>query len=413
MASNIPNDNVTIPASWRGMAPMLVAAGAVCVLLSIGLCYFAGSKDDPSAGFRVFFHSYLANYMFCLSFCLGALFFVMVQHLARAGWSASIRRLAELFSATIPLWALLFVPILAMVWFSDSPALYEWNVGRDAGLPAIVEAKLDYLNPFWFTLRVFVYFAVWIACARLYFNMSRKQDDTGDTEITIKLQRWAGPLIMVFALALNFGAFDMMMSTDAAWFSTIYGVYLFAASMLSFFAVMIITCYVLQRNGRIEKLVNTEHFHDMSKFQFGFIVFWGYIAFSQFLLYWYGNIPEETLWYKHRMDHGWQYVGLLLIALHFAIPFLGTMSRHVRRNRGVMAGWAGFILLVHWIDLMFLIMPHELIPVSAMMIIGHLVCWVGMASLFLALFLYRVGDTPIVATKDPWLPDSLAYQVGP
>ncbi len=413
MASNIPNDNLTLPAKWRGLAPVLVATGVICVLVSLGLCYFAGSADDRTAGVRVFFHSYLANYVYCLSICLGALFFVMVQHLARAGWSASIRRIAELFAYTLPWWALLFLPILVMVLFTNTGVLYPWNVGPGQGLEPIVESKLSYLQPSWFTLRVVIYFAVWIIAARLYFRMSRQQDDSGDTEITLKLQRWSGPFIIMYALSLNFGAFDIMMSTDPAWFSTIYGVYLFAASMLSFFAALILTCYMLQKSGRIEKLVTTEHYQDMSKFQFGFIVFWGYIAFSQFLLYWYGNIPEETLWYKHRMEHGWQYVGLLLIACHFVIPFLGTMSRHVRRNRSAMAFWAVFILCVHWLDLMFLIMPHETIPVSLMMIVAHLVCWVGMVTLFLAFFLTRVGETPVVAVKDPWLPDALAYQVGP
>lgn len=412
MAANIPNDNVTVPASWRGMAPVLIAVGAVCVLVSLGLFYFTGSKANPDLGFRAFFHSYLANFMFCLSFCLGALFFVLVTHLVRASWAASIRRLAELLAFTISWWALMFVPILAMVLFTNSQALYAWNGGPGSDLPLIVQNKLSYLNPGFFAIRTLVYFAIWGITARIYFTLSRKQDDTGDTEITLKQQRWAGPMIMLFALSLNFAAFDWMMSTDAAWFSTIYGVYLFAAGMLSFFAVMIILCFMLQRSGRIEKLVTTEHYQDMSKFQFGFIVFWAYIAFSQFLLYWYGNIPEETLWYKERMTHGWQYVGLLLIAFHFAVPFLGTMSRHVRRNRSVMAGWAGLILVVHWLDMMFLIMPNAA-PLSGMLILGHLVCWIGMVSIFLALFLLRVGETPVVAAKDPWLPESLAYTVGP
>jgi hypothetical protein len=412
MAATIPNDNLTLPASWRGFAPVFVAVGAVCVLLSLGLFYFTGSSEDPGVGFRAFFHSYLANFMFCLSFCLGALFFVMVQHLVRAGWSASIRRLAELLAFTIPWWALLFLPILAMVLFTNSGALYQWNLGAGNTGSALVDAKMGYLNPGFFAIRTLVYFAVWIVAARVYFKMSRKQDDTGDTGITLKLQRWAGPFIILFSLSVNFAAFDWMMSTDAAWFSTIYGVYLFAASMLSFFAVTIVLCYVLQRNGRIQKLVTVEHYHDMSKFQHGFIVFWGYIAFSQFLLYWYGNIPEETLWYKHRMEHGWQYVGLMLIAFHFAVPFLGTMSRHVRRNRGAMAFWACFILLVHWLDMMFLILPNAA-HVSAMLVLGHFVCWIGMVSIFIALFLIRVGETPVVATKDPWLPDALAYHVGP
>ncbi len=407
MAATIPNDNITLPASWRGRAPVFVAVGAICVLLSLGLFYFSDTAH-PEHGYKGFFHSYLANFIYCLSFCLGALFFVMVQHLARASWSASIRRIAELLAVTIPWWALLFLPILAMVLFTPSEALYAWNKGKDAGLPAIVEEKLVYLNPGFFALRTVIYFAVFTIAARIYFNMSRKQDETGDTEITLKLQRWAGPFIMLFALAINFAAFDWMMSTDAAWFSTIYGVYLFAASMLSFFAVMILTCFLLQRSGRIEKLVTVEHFHDMAKFQFGFVVFWGYIAFSQFLLYWYGNIPEETLWYKERMQHGWEYVGLLLIVFHFIVPFLGTVSRHVRRNKAAMAGWAVFILVVHWLDLMFLIMPN-VGELTTMLVLGHLLCWIGMIAIFVALFLWRVGDTPVVAAKDPWLPEALAY----
>ncbi len=407
MTANLPNDNITLPASWRGFAPVLVAVGAICVLVSLGLFYF-GDTEHPEAGFKAFFHSYLANFMYCLSFCLGALFFVMVQHLARASWSASIRRIAELFAVTIPWWALLFLPILAMVLFTSSPALYEWNVGASGGLSEIVKAKLGYLSPGFFAIRTVVYFAVFTIAARVYFSLSRQQDDTGDTGITLKLQRWAGPFIILFSLSVNFAAFDWMMSTDAAWFSTIYGVYLFAASMLSFFAVMILSCFLLQRNGRIQTLVTTEHYHDRAKFQFGFVVFWGYIAFSQFLLYWYGNIPEETLWYKHRMEHGWQYVGLLLIVFHFAVPFLGTVSRHVRRNRAAMAGWAVFILVVHWLDLMFLIMPN-VGDLTATLVIGHLVCWIGMVSIFTALLIIRVGETPVVATKDPWLPEALAY----
>jgi hypothetical protein len=345
--------------------------------------------------------------MFCLSFCLGALFFVMVQHLTRAAWSATVRRIAELFSQVIPWWALLFLPIVLMVLFSDSGALYEWNRGS-GNVSELVEGKLGYLAPGFFTVRTIVYFAVFILAARMFYRLSRKQDESGSTDITLFLQKWSGPWIILFSLALNFAAFDWMMSTDAAWFSTIYGVYLFSASMFSFFAVMILTCYLLQRSGRVEKLITTEHYHDLAKFQFGFVVFWAYIAFSQFLLYWYANIPEETLWYKERTEHGWQYLGLLLILFHFALPFLGTMSRHVRRRKGVMAGWAGFILFVHWLDMMYLIMPN-VGHASWGMVIAHLVGWVGIVAIFIAFFLLRVGETPMVATKDPWLAESLAY----
>lgn len=394
------SDNITLPAEWRSKRMPLAAVGAVLIVVSIFV--FAGIGN----GLKPFFHSYLANFMYCLTFCLGALFFVMVQHLVRASWSSAVRRVAELYASTIPFWALLFLPIIITL-FGGSDALYSWNKPDGIELEAVLN-KLTYLNAKFFTLRTALYFGVFIVAARLYFGMSRKQDETGDREITLKLQRWAGPMIMLFAVALNFAAFDWMMSTDPAWFSTIYGVYIFAASMLSFFAVMILTCYMLQSKGRLQKIVTVEHFHDMSKFQFGFIVFWSYIAFSQFLLYWYGNIPEETIWYLHRMDHGWGTWGLLLIATHFAVPFLGTVSRHVRRRPGLMAFWACFILVVHWLDMTFLIMPN-VGGVSLMLILGHALCWIGMVLVFISLFLWRVGETPVVAIKDPWLPDSLAY----
>jgi hypothetical protein len=332
----------------------------------------------------------------------------MVQHLVRSGWSAAVRRIAELYAATIPFWAIFFLPILITL-IGGSDALYSWNTTAEAQENPVVLMKLGYLNSSFFSIRTLVYFGVFIVAARLFFGMSRKQDETGDTEITLKLQRWAGPFIILFSLSLNFAAFDWMMSTDPAWFSTIYGVYIFAASMLSFFATMILTCYSLQRRGRMEKIVSIEHYHDMAKFQFGFIVFWAYIAFSQFMLYWYGNIPEETIWYLHRMQHGWQYLGLILIALHFVVPFLGTVSRHVRRKPALMAFWASFILFVHWLDMTFLIMPNVGHP-TASLILAHALCWLGMVLVFLSLFLWRVGETPVVALKDPWLPDSLAYQ---
>jgi hypothetical protein len=395
----IPNDNISLPAEWRAKAPALATVGVVLILLS--LVMFTVSGD----GIKAIFNSYLANYMYCLTICLGALFFVMIQYLVRAGWSAAVRRIAELFAVTIPWWALLFLPILIPL-IGGSDALYSWN---SPSVEAVVQKKQGYLNPGFFTIRTLIYFGVFIFAARLFFNLSRKQDETGDTEINLKLQRYAGPMIMLFSLAVNFAAFDWMMSTDPAWFSTIYGVYIFAASMLSFFAVLILTCYMLQRSGRVEKIISVEHYHDMSKFQFGFIVFWSYIAFSQFLLYWYGNIPEETIWFKHRMEGGWEKLGLLLIVFHFAVPFLGTIRRKWRRQPSWMAFWAAFILVVHWLDMTFLIMPNVSETVSASMMIGHALCWIGVVLVFVAIFFLRVGETPMVAMKDPWLPDSLSY----
>ncbi|MFO0940634.1 MAG: hypothetical protein U0930_07695 [Pirellulales bacterium] len=294
--------------------------------------------------------------------------------------------------------------------FGGSHDLYSWNQSAENIENPMVVDKLSYLNPKFFTLRTLFYFGVFIFASAIRTEMSRKQDETGDREITLKLQRWAGPLIALFSVSLNFAAFDWMMSTDPGWYSTIYGVYVFAASMLSFFAVMILSCYLLQAKVVYKRLLRPSISTTCRSFSLALSSSGPTLPFRQFLLYWYGNIPEETIWYKHRMENGWGTWGVVLIATHFAVPFLGTVSRHVRRRPALMAFWASFLLVVHWLDMTFLIMPnvHE-VGVSVSLILAHGLCWIGMVLLFLGLFLWRVGETPVVALKDPWLPDSLAY----
>ena len=406
MVATVLNDDDSMPAHWKAAAPVLMAVGAVCILVSLGLCYLAGNGENRELGFKTFMHSYLTNYIFCLTLSLGCLFFVLVTNLARASWCATIRRVAEIIAVTVTLWAILFVPIVAMVLLTPSTALYPWN-GPDSNLPA---DKLGYLNGNWFTLRAIVYFAVWAIAAAYFYARSRDQDETGSAEITLKLQRYSGPAIMLFALSLNFAAFDWVMSIEPAWFSTIFGVYIFAGSMMAFSALSIVIFTFLQKNGRVQKYVTIEHFHDLGKFLFGWVFFWSYIAFSQFLLYWYGNIPEETVWFRERMTNGWEYLGLLLILGHFALPMLLLLSRHVRRNRTVMCGWGLFLLFMHWIDMSFLIMPNAGHP-TAMMWIGHAVCGIGMVSVFFSLVLLRAGSAPLVAKRNPWVPDALSYHV--
>lgn len=408
MVATVLNDDDSLPIHWRAASPWLMVVGFVSLLVSFALCYFAGTGDTREVGFKVFLHSYLTNYIYCLTLCIGALFFVLVSHLARAAWCATIRRVGEILAVTVAWWAVFFVPILAIVLLTPSDALYPWN-----GLaPDISSEKLGYLNGRWFALRAVVYFAVWVVSASYYFAKSREQDETGSSEISLRLTRYSGPWIMLFALSLNFAAFDWVMSIDPHWFSTIFGVYIFAASMMAFWAFMIVAFTFLQQNGRVLKYVNVEHFHDMSKFMYGFVFFWTYIAFSQFLLYWYGNIPEETIWFKVRMLNGWQYVGLLLIVGHFALPMLLMLSRHVRRNRTAMCIWSLFLLFMHWIDMSFLVMPNTgLAGTDVMMWVGHAVCGIGMVSVFLSLLLLRVGSTPLISKRNPWVPDALSYHV--
>jgi hypothetical protein len=410
MTLKYDKESIELPESWKSKPAILTAAGIV--LLAVGGVFsllVQGSGDAThSPAFRFFTHSYLANFMFILTIALGALFFILVQFATRAGWSSSVRRIAELLMSTIPFLSVLFLPIIVLL-YANSDALYEWNV-RDNVQSSVILAKIKagYLTRNFFTLRAAVYFGIWTVMALWFYGLSRQQDESGDIEHSLTRQKWSGPCIMLFALSVSFAAFDWVMGIDADWFSTIFGVYMFAAGMMAFFATMILINRSLQRAGKLTGLVNTEHYHDMGKFMFGFIMFWSYIAFSQLLLYWYANVPEETEWFKVRLHDGWQYLSYGLIPLHFAIPFLGTMSRHVRRHPLGLAFWAGWVIVAHWLDMTFLVMPNAG-PLEFLPMVGHFLGGLGMACLLIGIFLVRASNAPLVAVRDPRLPEALTY----
>ena len=407
MNLNYDKASIELPEAWRAKTPIFAFAGVVCILFGAA-CFFMTptAEGTNSQAFRYLAHSYLANFIYILSFTLGALFFILVQFLTRAGWSSSIRRIAEIMMMMIPYIALLFLPVLFML-FNGSSSLYEWN---DKGITnSVIAAKAKfYLTKEFFTVRSVVYFAIWIVTATWFFRISRAQDESGDVELSSLRQKWAGPLIMLFSLSLTFAAFDWVMSIDADWYSTIFGVYLFSASMMAFFAMMIVISMSLQNAGKVQKWITVEHYHDMGKFLFGFVMFWSYIAFSQLILLWYANIPEETYWYAVRLQNGWQYLSYGLIAFHFAIPFLGLLSRHVRRHRVGLLFWSIWILVAHWLDMTFLIMPNSGVA-SFFPLLGHLLGGVGMLCIFGALFIVRATGVPLVAMRDPRLPEAMKY----
>jgi hypothetical protein len=235
--------------------------------------------------------------------------------------------------------------------------------------------------------------------------------------LTAKMQRWSGPAIIAISLITTMASFAWVMSLRPAWFSTMFGVYLFSGSMLAIFATLDVVVHLLQRNGALKE-VTIEHWHDLGKFTFGFTFFWAYIAFSQYMLIWYGNIPEETVWYQSRETQGWGWVGISLILLHWLIPFLGTMSRHVRRRPALMCFWGAWILVMHYVDLFWLIMPEQgsVVDVAAKSpfafssILFSVLCWLGMVGLYLGVVLWRATDTPAVPVGDPRLQEALAFE---
>jgi hypothetical protein len=378
--------------------------GAVGLILAIILGFFA--KDE----FRRFFYSYLIAYLFFLVIALGGLFFVMLQHATKAGWSVNVRRIAEWFASSLPLMAVLSAPIFASIIIGQGQ-LYPWAKSPSGLEPGF---KAMWLNPPFFLIRMVFYFVVWSFLGVWYWKQSVKQDESGDIELTLKMQKFAPIGLILFGLTLTFAAWDWIMSLDPTWYSTIFGVYIFAGSTLTIFATIIITIRLLQSKGLLVQSVTVEHFHDLGKFLFGFTFFWGYIGFSQFMLQWYGNIPDETEWFvRHGAStaHANQFSPVVIALLfgHFLIPFPGLLSRHVKRNAKGLTFWAVWMLVFCWLDLFWLVMPQFDNGKFHLGVID-LACFVGIGGIFVAFVVRKAAHDSVRAMRDPRLPDSLAFE---
>ena len=399
-----------LPSSLAAIRLPLLIGGLIALVAGWGLATFLnGSKVGMSA--------YLVAFIYSLTLAVGSLFFVIIQHLVRAGWSVVVRRVAELFMMLLIPLAVLFLPILASVLFGTSP-LYVWTDETYAaghGIPmAVWMEKLRWLDPFWFTVRSIVYFAVWIGLATFFYRGSVRQDETGGASETDRMQYWSGPAAMAFSLTTSFAAFDWIMSLAPMWFSTMFGVYLFAGSILSAHCVICLTSYLLQKTGAMRDEVTVEHYHDLGKLIFGFVFFWTYISFSQYLLIWYGNIPEETEWFYHRQIGAWGVLSLVIIFFHFIIPFAGTMSRHIRRRPPLMAFWSAYLLIMHAVDIYWMIMPEAKtgadVGVNLFGAIGAAICIAGMAALSVGCVLTIAQHVPVTPVRDPRFRESLAFE---
>ncbi|MEE9391978.1 MAG: quinol:cytochrome C oxidoreductase [Planctomycetota bacterium] len=387
----------------RGKIKLIALIGIVLVVVAVVL----GLTTED--GKRHLSFAWLVGATFVLSIGLGGMFFVLLQHLTRSGWSVVLRRIAENAMWTIPIAGLMFLPIVIPTVFGYS-GLFPWIDAAWAEADPVVSKKTGYLNMPFFVARYVFYFTVWIFMARYFRKASLTQDQTRDPAITTRLQSRAAPGMLVFALTATFASFDFIMSLEPHWFSTIFGVYFFAGCTLSIYSTMILAAFFLSKNPDFGHLVTKEHYHDLGKWLFGFVFFWSYIAFSQFMLYWYANIPEETEWLVHRQNHGWGYWSLVLIFGHCLIPFGGLLSRHVKRNKKVLSCWAVWLLLMQMVDLFWLIRPlmnshgvhFGLIDVATVF---------GLAFIGLAYGMQLTSKQPLIAHGDPRLRESLELVV--
>ncbi len=381
---------------WRRL-PLL---GAVLAVVGLGACLVA-ALADPAARPQVW-HSWLVGALFATSLGLGGLFFVMVHHSTQAGWSVVVRRIGENAMATLPWMAILFVPLV--LGMGD---LFHWSHPEVVAKDPLLLHKQSYLNKTFFLVRTVAYFAIWSFLALRLGGMSRRQDETGEHDLTRRMRRLSAPGLILFALTVTFFAFDWVMSLDPHWYSTIFGVYFFAGAVMAFFAWMTL---VAQRQSELmARVVSDEHLHDVGKLMFAFMVFWAYMAFSQFLLIWYANLPEETGFFAQRLAGSWRPASAVLAIGHFVVPFFFLLPRTIKRNRKALAAAAIWLLAMHALDLHWLVMPslHEGGMSFSWL---DLAAFVGACGAFLAVFGRALGSRAMVPLRDPRLPESITFE---
>ena len=368
------------------------AVGGIGLVLSL----IALFVDRPQ-----FLHSWLVAFTFWTTISLGGLFFVMLHHLSGSTWSVVLRRVAESIMALLP-----YLIFPALVLLLNLREIYHWTNQDAVAADSLLREKSAYLNIPFFYIRTLIYFAVWTTLTIMLRRTSLAQDKGHTDPIGARFTRISAPGMILFAVTCTFAAFDWLMSLDAHWYSTIFGVYIFAGAVVGALAVIVLAALHLRAQGVLTKAITTGHYHDLGKLLFAFIIFWAYMAFSQYFLIWYGNIPEETIWYLRRWAGWWKGVSLLLVFGHFVIPFFLLLPYASKRNPRMLAVIAGWMLLMHWVDLYWIVMPAR--PGGA-----FAPSWIDLAAmatlsgLAVGRFWTTFTSQPLVPVGDPKLETSL------
>ncbi len=348
-----------------------------------------------------FFTSYLMAYMLVLGLTLGALAFAMVHQLSGGAWGVVSRQSLGAASRVMPFLTLLFIPIVI-----GMPHLYEWTHTDVVNADPILRNKAAYLNTNFFLARAAFYFVVWNALVFLMNKWSKEQDETGDPAISLRMQRLSAGGILLHVICMTFASFDWMMSRDPHWFSTIYGVLVIVGQGLSTLAFQIIILTWLARRKPMSEALTTTYLHDLANLMFGFTVLWAYMSFSQYLIIWSGNLPEEILWYLHREQPGWVPLAIVLVIFHFAAPFFLLLMRGIKRNPNLVRKVAMLIIFARLLDLFWLIAPethHEGLSISWM----DAVVPASMLALWVGLYMMQLRQRPLLPVHDPQFEEAL------
>ena len=376
----------TPPAELKSASIRALIVGAVFTVILL-----VGAFVDRAQ----FFRSYLVGFIFWAGITLGSLALLMLQHLTGGVWGLVIRRVLEAATRTLPLILILFIPIIVGL-----KLIYPWTSSELMNSAESLKEKASYLSPGFFIIRAAIYFAFWSVCAWALNWFSLQQDLTARKRYRRRMQMVSGPGLAFLIISITFAAVDWVMSLEPAWFSTIFGLIFVAAWSLSALSFAILTMSWLSRRPPMDKVAQPRHFHDWGNLLLTLVMLWTYFAFSQYLLIWSGNLPEETAWYVARKHGGWGVIALAIVILQFAFPFLTLLSRAAKKSSDRLAALALFILIMRIVDVIWLIEPAyhaERFHLSWMDVVAP----IAMGGLWISAFAWQLQKRPLIAINDP------------
>jgi len=377
-------------------ARLLASAGPVSACLLVGVLSWA--VLDPSRSRRVAY-SLLIAYLWTVSIATGALLWIALGHLVGARWQVALRRLAELLTVPLPWLGACGALLLLPVAFGSS-LVYGWV---DAGaVRADLAGRAAYLSPWGFAVRGGFYLLIWNAYAYYFRSRSLLQDRSHRPDLVRTLRRASAPALVALVLTLTFAAIDWVMTLDPAWTSTIFGLYFSLGCAVAALAALVLLAVGFDSTGRLGRVLTARHYHDLGRSLYTFVLLWAYVAFCQFLLVWYAELPHEMAWLGRRLTGSWKAVSVLLGVVHWAVPMFGLMPQATKERPRVLAFWAAWLLLAHYLDLYWLVMPElgrsgpSIHPID-------IVCLVGLGGGYVALVARAARRVELVPVGDPRL----------
>jgi hypothetical protein len=370
-------------------------AGVLGVVLAVAGFFMSGIDQ--------FYQAYLVAYTFWMGVILGSMALLMVQHLSGGVWGIILRRPFEAAVRTLPIMTVLFLPIVF-----GMNSLYHWT--HPDPNDTVIQLKIAYLNPTAFLIRQVIYFAIWNTICFLLTKWSAEHDRTGDPALVNKMSKLSGAGLLIYGLSVTFAMVDWTMSVNPHWFSTIWGMLYAGGQGLSAFAFGIIVLLMLAQTAPLNRVLTSDHFHDLGKLLFAFLMLWAYLSFSQFLIIWSANLPEEIPHYLDRWENSYRYLSVFIVVGHFILPYALLLSRDLKRNMGKLRIIATWILLARVADYYWHIVP-ELRTGGLQISLLDVALPLALGGIFISLFVSQLGGRALLPVNDPDLEKALHHHV--